>query len=46
MNGSTTAHSPAPPPVPALWRTLTYGGLQPMRIREAVLVPVQPQVPL
>jgi uncharacterized protein len=33
-------------PAEWLWRTLTYGGLQPMRIREAVLVPVQPQVPL
>jgi len=33
-------------PAEWLWRTLTYGRLQPMRIREVVPVAVQPQVPL
>ncbi len=32
-------------PAEWLWRTLTYGQLQPMRIREPVPLPVQPQLP-
>jgi uncharacterized protein len=32
-------------PAEWLWRTLTYGQVQPLRIREPVALPLQPQVP-